>query len=72
MEIELNLPGISLPSTFWSVITVISLVGWITAVAFATRRGFYPDGSLTGRQFFIWLGVFVILYLLWVFGVIML
>jgi len=67
----LNQPGSYLPSPLWSGITVVALIGWITAVALATWRGFRPDGSLSGKESFLWLGVFVILYLFWLIGVTM-
>jgi len=58
-----------LPSFVWSIVSGLSLIGWISAVICLTRWGFRPDGSLIRRKGLLWIIVFVILYVLWVVGV---
>jgi hypothetical protein len=58
-----------LPSTFWSVVTGSSLIGWIVAVVLMTWNGVRPDGSFAPRRGFRWLAIFVILYIMWILGI---
>lgn len=40
------------PSTFWSLVVVFSLLGWISAIIFVIRRGFSKLGLLFYLAFF--------------------
>jgi hypothetical protein len=58
-----------LPSLTWSIVSGLSLIGWISAVICLTRWGFLPDGSLAHGKGLLWIIVFVILYAVWFVGV---
>jgi hypothetical protein len=57
-----------IPSQLWSIVSLLCLAGWILTVVCVTRYGFRPDGSFSGKQSFIWLALFIILYIMWIFG----
>jgi hypothetical protein len=57
------------PSYFWSIVSGLALIGWILAVVGMIGRGICADGSINGKQGFIWMSLFIILYVVWIVGV---
>lgn len=52
----------------WSMITLVALVGWIGSAIVFIFKAFPGRGRFEARPAKVWGGIFVIMYALWVTG----
>jgi hypothetical protein len=56
--------------SFWSVVIILSLAGWVTSTLFFIFRVFPSKDHFEARQALVWGGCTIVFYALWVVGLV--